>query len=369
MAILADKVTALLTQPGDGISGLLDAIEGAEQTIHIVIFRFDRSEIEAALKRAVKRGVFVHALVAFTMAGQGGEASLRKLEMRLLADGITVTRTATDLVRYHNKLMVVDGKTLFVLCYNYTYLDIERSRSFGIVTNNIAWVEEAEKLFAADTMRQPYVPTCDTFLVSPGNARHHLMAFLSGAERQLLIYEGKLSDPGAMRILAAKVKAGVDVRVIGFAGKRAVGVHTKRPHIRLHARAIIRDGKHLFMGSQSLRVPDLDARREVGILVDDPEIIGQLMATFEADWTKARGVQEPATTVQEAQADLALERGTGENARNGLQPEITLQMVKSVMTEAIKDAILDSLPESMGATTLKETVKGAARQALIELAS
>src|SRR5438046_7727802 len=103
MATAALKVTSLLTQPGDGISRLLDAIEGAQQTIHIVIFRFDRGEIEAALKRAVKRGVFVHALVAFTMAGQGGEARLRKLEMRLLADGITVTRTATDLVRYHNK--------------------------------------------------------------------------------------------------------------------------------------------------------------------------------------------------------------------------------------------------------------------------
>ncbi len=135
----------LLVQPGTGIKPLLDGIDKAEHTIQIVIFRFDRGEIEAALTRAARRGVFVHALVAFTSQGQGGEQTLRSLEMRLLADGVSVARTATDLVRYHDKLMMIDQKTLYMLGFNYTYIDIERSRSFGIVTQKPEWVKEAIK--------------------------------------------------------------------------------------------------------------------------------------------------------------------------------------------------------------------------------
>jgi phosphatidylserine/phosphatidylglycerophosphate/cardiolipin synthase-like enzyme len=271
---------------------LLAGIEQAKETIHIVIFRFDRGEIEAALKRAVRRGVFVHALVAHTMTGQGGEKMLRKLEMQLLEDGITVARTDNDLARYHDKLMIIDKKILYLLGFNFTYLDMERSRSFGIVTTSPSWVREAERLFMADTLRQPYTPACDTFLVSPGNSRRQLTAMLMAARRQLLIYDGKLTDPDVMAILAAKVRQGVEVKVIGSVGKRAAGVQTAAPPMRLHAQAIVRDGEEMFLGSQSLRSLELDARREVGVIVKDPALVRQVTATFEADWAKAHG-EEP----------------------------------------------------------------------------
>ena len=81
-----------LVQPGDGIMPLVKAIDHAKKSVEIVIFRFDRKEIEAALAKAVTRGVFVHALIAYT--NRGGEKNLRDLEMRLLAAGVTVARTA-----------------------------------------------------------------------------------------------------------------------------------------------------------------------------------------------------------------------------------------------------------------------------------
>ena len=77
--------------------------------------------------------------------------NLRDLEMRLLAAGVTVSRTDDDLVRYHGKLMIVDRRVLYLLAFNFTYLDMERSRSFAIVTSNKKHVEEAAKLFDADT--------------------------------------------------------------------------------------------------------------------------------------------------------------------------------------------------------------------------
>ena len=96
----------LLVQPPDSIVPLVRAIDSAKKSIEIVIFRFDRREIERALQNAVNRGIFVHALIART--NRGGEESLRNLEMRLLDAGVTVARTADELIRYHDKLLIVD---------------------------------------------------------------------------------------------------------------------------------------------------------------------------------------------------------------------------------------------------------------------
>src|SRR5438128_2561047 len=131
---MGGHVVKLLVQPGDGISDLVKGIDGARKSIEILIFRFDRLEIERALENAAKRGVLVQALIAYT--NRGGERNLRKLETRLLAAGVTVARTSDDLVRYHGKMTIVDRRILFLFAFNFTNLDIEHSRSFGIITQD-----------------------------------------------------------------------------------------------------------------------------------------------------------------------------------------------------------------------------------------
>ena len=143
----------LLVQPGDGISDLVKGIEGAKKSIEILIFRFDRAEIELALENAANRGVSVRALIAYT--NRGGEPNLRKLETRLLAAGVSVARTSDDLVRYHGKMIILDRRVLFLFAFNFTNLDIEHSRTFAVITKNSKFVQEAGKLFEADTKRQP----------------------------------------------------------------------------------------------------------------------------------------------------------------------------------------------------------------------
>src|SRR5215472_948956 len=80
--------TILLLQPGDGVMPLVKGITTAQHTVEILIFRFDRREIERALANAVSRGVSVHALIAHT--NRSGEQALRELELRLLGAGVTV---------------------------------------------------------------------------------------------------------------------------------------------------------------------------------------------------------------------------------------------------------------------------------------
>jgi len=255
----------LIVQPGDGIDRLVKGIDEASKTIEILIFRFDRKEIEKALVRAVERGVVVSALIAWT--NRGGEGRLRRLETRFLAAGITVSRTASDLARYHGKMMIIDRKELYLLAFNYTALDIDGSRSFGVTTDTPALVKDAIRLFEADSNRQPYEPATNTFIVSPVNARQELASFLEGARKDLMIYDPGLNDPQMVRILEERVRAGVKVRVLGNlkrTSKVLKGLSMSK--MRLHTRTIVRDGEYAFLGSQSLRAVELDGRREVGVM-------------------------------------------------------------------------------------------------------
>ena len=275
----------LIIQPDDGLTPLLKAIRRARKTIDIVIFRFDRVELEKALEAAVTRGVVVRALIAHT--NRGGEKRLRRLELRLLNAGVTVARTADDLPRYHGKLLIVDD-VLYVFGFNYTKIDIEKSRSFGIMTRDKRLVKEASSLFEADSTRQPYSPNHDRFVVSPETSRELLTAFVRQAKKQLLIYDVQVSDNLIHRVLLDRIRAGVEVRVIGKLEKISSGVECRKLlDLRLHVRAIVRDGNACFVGSQSLRKLELDGRREVGLIITDSRIAKKVQAVFEADWAQA----------------------------------------------------------------------------------
>jgi len=297
----------LIVQPEAGVAPILSAINKARKTVDILIFRLDRPEIARALEAAVARGVAVRALIAHT--NRGGDKSLRKLELQLLGAGVTVARTADDLIRYHGKMLIVDGRVVHVYGFNFTALDIARSRSFGIVTTNAKLVQEAAKLFEADQARQPYMPGNDRFIVSPLNARERLAAFLQGARKQLLIYDPNVTDDAMLRIIAGRIEAGVDVRIIGKVEAKWTMPCEKCPDRRVHVRAIIRDGQRAFVGSQSLKRLELDRRREIGVIVRDQRAVRQMIAVFEQDWARTDSGKKQLKKVEKAEKKGAKEPG------------------------------------------------------------
>jgi cardiolipin synthase len=343
----------LLIQPDDGIAALLSGIRSAKKSIEIVIFRFDRAEIEAALKAAVGRGVSVSALIAYT--NRGGEINLRKLEMRLLAVGVAVSRTADDLVRYHDKLMIIDRRLLYVLSFNFTHLDIDHSRGFGIVTRNARLVQEAVRLFEADTTRNSYTPTLDTFVVSPANARKLLAAFIRKAKIELLIYDPKIADMEMLRALGEKTKAGVEIRIIGRVGKRSSGLDVRSlGKLRLHTRTIIRDRHQAFVGSQSLRQAELDSRREVGVIVREPKVVNGLVKTFETDWAMSLGEE-----LQSEAQPKVLKKALKELVKE-------LSPLNPIVMEALKETASETGNAGLNPQEMKDTVKEAVKEAVRE---
>ena len=360
----------LLVQPDDGIQPLVDALNGAKKTIQILIFRFDRAEIERALVDAAHRGVTVTALIAHT--NHGGEKYLRRFEMRLLEQGITVARTADDLVRYHGKMFIVDGKELYVLAFNYTHMDITLSRSFAAVVKDPEIVHEAQRLFECDVRRVPYESKSEGLIVSPVNSRERLKEFISGAKKQLLIYEMKLSDPEMLRLLNEKITSGVEVLVISRGPIKNANLPVRIAPIRLHVRGMVRDGKHAFLGSMSMRRLELGARREVGVLFHDQKAVKKMAAVFEQDW--AASTPAIASDLLSAALDAPAKKVAKVVARNIAVKPVMEELLDRIMdstrdlpfapeevAQTVREAFRDEVHDAV-ATALREVVIGGGEQ-------
>lgn len=291
-------MTRLLVQPDDGAAPLLDAIDGARRTLDLYVFRLEDRRVGEALERAARRGVAVRALVAHTR--RGGSAALRKLEARLRRMRIVVSRSDDDLQRYHGKMAIVDGRRLFVLGYNFTRRDMEQSRSFGLVLEDRRAVAEARRMYEADFEHRAYVPEHGKLVISPFNSRAVLARLIQQARRQLLIYDKRLSDEFMLRLIAKQARAGVDVRVIGAMERRLKGVAVATFPGRLHVRAIIQDGRRLFVGSQSLRREELDSRREIGAVVSTATEVRRALRVFQKDWVASHARRRSSSPLRKA---------------------------------------------------------------------
>ena len=342
----------LLIQPQDGVAALLSAIKAAKRTIEIVIFRFDRAQIETALTAAVRRGVSVSALIAY--ANRGGEQHLRRLEMRLLAAGVNVSRTPAKLVRYHNKMMIVDGRLLFVLSFNFTHLDIDHSRAFGIATRKTKLVAEARKLFEADSQRKTYKAGLDTFVVSPANARKQLAALILRAKKELLIYDPNIADAEMAKALVNRARAGVKIRIIGGMSRRNEHIDVRKlTGLRLHTRTIICDRREAFIGSQSLRKVELDERRELGVIVRGPKTMSRLVDTFDADWSAKELSDNPEATAKD------LKRAVKSAAAE-------LTYLNPIVRQAVKDVVAKTGAEDLDPEAVQDSIQTAVKEAVRE---
>jgi len=158
------------------------------------------------------------------------------------------------------------------------------------------------------------------------------------------------------------------VRIIGRMLGRAAGVKTQKiSNIRLHTRTIVRDGRMAFVGSQSLREMELDARRELGLIFKDPKVVSGLMRTFEADWELAEQADKGADNIDPgvriakkvAKAvarempdvgpivDGAVRDVVGEIADVELIPEEVEEMVKGAVKEAVREVVRTVVEEAV----------------------
>jgi phosphatidylserine/phosphatidylglycerophosphate/cardiolipin synthase-like enzyme len=121
---------------------------------------------------------------------------------------------------------------------------------------------------------------------------------------------------------------------------------------RLHTRTIVCDRREAFVGSQSLRKAELDARREVGLIVRGKKVVSGLLDTFEADWA--------------VKASEAAVQSTPRAIKKALKATVVkLSPLDPLVKEAVDDVVLDDGPK-LTVTEVKETVEKAVKEAVRE---
>ena len=112
-----------------------------------------------------------------------------------------------------------------------------------------------------------------------------------------------------LRLITQRINAGVDVRIIGKVEAKWKIKGEKYPGRRLHVRAIIRDGRRAFLGSQSLRRLQLEKRREVGVIINDRRVVKQMIDVFEQDWAQTEsGKKQEKKDEKEEKAEKKAEK-------------------------------------------------------------
>jgi cardiolipin synthase A/B len=126
--------------------------------------------------------------------------------------------------------------------------------------------------------------------------------FIDTATERLDVQHPKIVDAVILERLAAAADRGVKVHVLcggkhgisewdildTFASLRTlkrfgVKVH-KQKNLRVHAKLIAVDNAHTLVGSMNIDRSAFDLRRELGIMTNDPVIVGRLTEVFDSDW-------------------------------------------------------------------------------------
>ena len=126
----------------------------------------------------------------------------------------------------------------------------------------------------------------------------------------------------------------------------------------MHTRTIVRDGAQAFIGSQSLRGNELDARREVGLIVREAKIVNKLKATFESDWKS--GVTQNVKVRAGVPKDAETPKVDTEKAMKILAKE--LHPIATTVKKAMERVVNETGEEILRDEEIKETVKKAVKK-------
>lgn len=277
--------------PEAGEAPYLAALDAATGTIRVQVYLMGYGGILDRLEAKAAAGLDVRVIL-----DRSKQDTNQKYFDALAAAGAQVQWSDPAFTYTHSKYFVVDGTVAVMSTGNYSKsFSIDKERNFVAVDRDPADLADLIELFDADWARTAPAISCTRMIVSPINARQRLLDLIAGAQHTLTIESMQFADPGVREAVAARVAAGVDVRVLladaswidanasaaTFLQERGVVVKWI-PH--LHTKAIVADGVAAYVGSENLSRTSLDHNREVGVIVVEPSSIAPIVATFEADW-------------------------------------------------------------------------------------
>lgn len=329
---------SLVVLPDDSARPMLDAINKASRSLRIKMFVFSDPAILQAVIAAHKRGVDVRVMLnPARRSGESENAESRKL---LMSAGVNVLDSNPQFDLTHEKSMVVDEETAFVMSFNWEPRNLTETRDYAVVTSAHHEVAEIVECFDADWTRKPFIPGDHSHLIwCVGNGRQRIGQFIDEAKHTLWLQNERYQDPVIIERLVKAAERGVKVHVMarpahklkkeklleGVGGLRilddvGVKVH-KLKGLKLHAKLLLADGVRSIVGSINLAPGSFDSRRECAIEVRDQDVVGRLHDVTRGDWKNSHPLDltdegllaELQDYDDHAAEDLALEEHEGKH--------------------------------------------------------
>jgi cardiolipin synthase A/B len=295
----------LVVLPDDSISPFLDAIDHATTSLRIKMFVFSDARILGSVIKAHRRGVQVRIMLNPNRRnGQTENQECRKL----LSDaGIEVIDSTPAFEITHEKSMVVDEKSAWIMSLNLETKNLTETRDYAVVTSHAHEVREIVECFEADWARHPFNPGEHSHMIwCVGNARERISQFIDEAKHSLWVQNERYQDPMIIEHLVRASRRGVKVHIMarpphtlkeeklteGVAGLRIlddVGIKVHKVHgLKLHAKLMFADGARAIVGSINLAPGSFNSRRELAIEVRDKEVVDRVHKVVHYDWKNSR---------------------------------------------------------------------------------
>ena len=286
-------------EAGDGF--LIDAINNAQKSVYLEIYLLTDRKIIAALEDAAHRHLDVRVMIETHPYGSGSASPSATLD-KLQAAGVKTEATNPNFALTHEKGMVIDDKTVYIMTSNFTLSALggsgaTKNREYDIVDKNQQDVQAVIDIFNADWSRSSAQYNAPNLVVSPDNSRNDFQSLINSAQKTLIIEAEEMQDREIEQGLINAAKRGVQVQVIlpqGSAGDgnsqgidtiKQGGVQVKEDsQFYMHAKIIVVDGQKAFVGSENISTASLDRNRELGVLIADSNVIHTLQQTFQQDW-------------------------------------------------------------------------------------
>jgi len=294
----AGTTLALMVEPGDGYRSVDLMIAGARRSVDMSMYELADAHTQALLIADARRGVSVRVLLDRAYHG----ASVNQAAFAQLHRAGVSVRWAPERTLLHQKTVTTDDTASAILTGNLTSRYYPTTRDFAVIDRRPGSVAAITSVFAGDWRGESVRPgpAVAGLVWSPG-ATPALIGLADAARRTLLVENEEMASTPVEAALEAAARRGVDVEVVlhpGAAGDTAIDALTgagvrvaTSPGPPLapypHAKAMVADGTTAFVGSQNFSTAGLDHNRELGLITDDPTVVGRLWRALLGDLSQA----------------------------------------------------------------------------------
>jgi cardiolipin synthase len=295
---------ALITEPAAGVGPILTAITRAHTSVELVMYELEDTNVESALVAAEHRGVHVRVLLDHGYYGEStdyGRPAFNLPAYQYLRDHrVPVRWTPSRFALTHEKALIVDQRTVYIMTFNLTSQYYATSRDFGVIDRSPLDVSAVSATFDADWAGRTISPPNGTDLVWSPGAESEQVGFIDSSRTSLDVENEEMDQTGIEAALEAAARRGVRVRVVmtyssdwahAFAALTAAGVkvrtYSEDAPLYIHAKLMVTRSE-AFLGSQNFSSTSLQANRELGITLSAPGILRSLTQTFDSDYAGAR---------------------------------------------------------------------------------